>query len=164
VLLMSIGKGMKVRQNGDEQKEGIEMKKLFLALFFTIILVSPANAQSTLALQEKCAERAKKFFFEHINLYGGKWGGFKDEKGSGYNEFISHYNKKLDRCFIRIEYRYYPKDKNEKVVNSIEIGDAFGGKSYGSFVTAGSLICEVGNKKCNSLDEFEALIKPFMEE
>jgi hypothetical protein len=140
------------------------MKTILLIVLFLSFLSAPVNAQSTLALQEKCAEGAKKYFFEHINLYGGKWGNFKDEKGNGYNEFTSHYNKKLDRCFIRIEYRYFPKDKNEKVVNSIEIGDGFGGKCYGSFVMAGSLLCEVGNKKCNSLEEFEALIKPYMEE
>jgi hypothetical protein len=51
------------------------LKKLLLALFFTIVIVSPANAQSTLASQEKCAEGAKKFFFDRIQYYGGSWGG-----------------------------------------------------------------------------------------
>jgi hypothetical protein len=40
----------------------LDMKKLLLALFFTIVIVSPVNAQSTLPSQEKCAEGAKNFF------------------------------------------------------------------------------------------------------
>lgn len=142
------------------------MKSLFLAVFFTIIMVSSANAQSTLALQEKCAEGAKKFFLERINLYGGSWGSFSDEKGHGYNHFTSHYNKKLDKCFIRLEYSYFPKDKNEKVFKSIEIWNAFEGNRLAgcSLPILDPMDCEVGNKKCNSLSEFNNLIRPYMEE
>lgn len=35
-------------------------------------IVNIADAQSTLALQEKCAEGAKKFFLDRISGYGGK--------------------------------------------------------------------------------------------
>ncbi|HJX31205.1 MAG TPA: hypothetical protein VJ624_05055 [Thermodesulfobacteriota bacterium] len=50
------------------------MKKLLLALFFTIVIVSPLNAQSTLAQQEKCATGGKKFFlsvFKTMGVSGG---------------------------------------------------------------------------------------------
>jgi hypothetical protein len=51
------------------------MKRLFLVLFFTVVTVSSVSAQSTLALQEKCAEGAKKFFFERLQSYGTQtWG------------------------------------------------------------------------------------------
>jgi len=142
------------------------MKRLFLVLFFTVVTVSSVNAQSTLALQEKCAEGAKKFFLDHINLYGGSWGNFRDEKGRGYNHFTSHYNRKLDKCLVRIDYYYFPKDESERAIRSIEIFDAFEGTIRGSLFEGVSpfLICEVRNKKCNSDGEFKALIKPYMEE
>jgi hypothetical protein len=157
------------------------MKRLFLVLFFTVAMVSPVNAQSTLALQEKCAEGAKKFFLERINFYGGSWGSFNNEKGWGWNDFTSHYNKKLDKCFILIKNIYSPKDKKEDdpIFYSIELFDVYGGKQYGCFwreqyknfnwpVTR----CEVGNKKCQSKstslglieNEFENLIRPYIEE
>jgi len=72
------------------------MKTFIFALFFTIILVSPVNAQSTLALQEKCAEGAKKFIADPENM----------AVYSGYSGYISHYSKKFDKCFIRISYYY----------------------------------------------------------
>jgi len=144
------------------------MKSLFLAVFFTIMIVSSANTQSTLALQEKCAEGAKKFFFERLQSYGGSWGSFSDEKGSGHNNFTSHYNKRLDKCFIRIDYRHWPKDKNESAINSTDIWNVFEGTLLGCVASGGLdssvFPYKVGNKTCNSVGEFEALIKPYMEE
>jgi len=75
--------------------KGVDVKKLFLTVFFALIIVSPANAQSTLALQEKCAEGALKYYREAIVPYLES----KDKVGILY-----HYNKKLDRCFIRVSY------------------------------------------------------------
>ena len=74
----------------NKPRVGAEKKKLILALFLTIMMVSPVNAQSTLALEEKCAEGARKWFREHSSevIYGHS----------------SHYNKKLDKCFIRVDY------------------------------------------------------------
>jgi len=143
------------------------MKKILLIVLFLCFLSVPVYAQITLALQEKCAEGAKKFFLERINSYGGSWGGFSDEKGHGYNHFTSHYNKKLDKCFIRLEYSYFPKDKNEKVFRSIEIWNAFEGTRIGGLLTPVELPyydCTVAGKTCNSPSEFENLIRPYMEE
>jgi hypothetical protein len=142
-----------------------------LSLWILLILVLtaiPVYAQSTLALQEKCAEGAEKFFFERINSYGGKWGSFSDEKRFGRNDFTSHYNKRLDKCFIRIDYHEMPKDKNESAIHGADVWNVFEGTLLGSFAYGGldSSVspCNVGNKTCNSVREFEALIKPYMEE
>ena len=146
------------------------MKKILLIVLFLCFLSVPVYAQITLALQEKCAEGAKKFFLERINSYGGSWGGFSDEKGHGYNHFTSHYNKKLDKCFIRIDYCYFPKDMNEKDFRLIEIWNAFEGNLLAgcSLYQINRILdpwdCKVGNKKCNSLSEFKNLIRPYMEE
>ncbi len=141
------------------------MKRILVSLVVVILLIPiSSNAQSTLALQEKCAEGGEKFFFERIKLYGGCRGNFSDEKGHGYNQFTAHYNKKFDKCFIRIEYSYFPKDKDEKSIKTIEIYDAFEGKRFArcSLSILSPIECKVGDTTCNSLSEFETLIKPYM--
>jgi hypothetical protein len=145
--------------------KGTKRASLFVVMI-SLCLFLPisgcGHAQSTLHLQEKCAEGAKKFFVEHISSYGGSVGSFKDEKGSGFNNFKSHYNEHLDKCFIRIGYSYFPKNKNETVINSIELVNAFEGEVLGSF--SPSLSCKVGNRTCKTLEEFEDYIRPYMEE
>jgi hypothetical protein len=144
---------------------------ILISLFYSISRY--VYAQPTLLLQEKCAEGAKKFFFERINFYGGTWGRFSNESGHGWNKFESHYNKKLDKCFILIENMLTPKNKKEDdpIYYSIELFDVFGGKEYGCFwreqyknfnwpVTR----CEVGTQKCTNEQEFKTLIRPYLEE
>jgi hypothetical protein len=71
------------------------MEKLFLTVFFALIIVSPANSQSTLALQEKCAEGAEKLDRNKCPPYPLR---------SSCISFEYHYNKKFDRCFARVGY------------------------------------------------------------
>jgi hypothetical protein len=150
--------------------------KTILVLMVVVSLLGPisVNAQSTLALQEKCAEGAKKFYTE-----------------SGRNEIGQqsfnghHYNKKLDRCFVEIGY-YYGKEEfkewREALPKSkplmfpsweVRLYDVFGDSTLTVFPSPfaryyrakGKVIeCYVGNKKCKSIDEYDALIKPYMEE
>jgi hypothetical protein len=141
------------------------MKALFLAFVFTILIVSSVNAQSTLALQEKCVEGAKKLVLET----GGC--GTTSEKGFLLScQYRCHYNKKLDRCFIRWDLHTFWDKKYADLVGRnytirIEFGDVFERRLIGQYdksIVFGE--CKVGDKKCNSLEEFEALIKPYMEE
>jgi hypothetical protein len=137
------------------------VNKLILALFGISIMVSSANAQSTLALQEKCAEGSKKFIAD-------------PEYYIGYTGYVSHYSKKLDKCFIRIGYYYGVEE--EKVRNStiplrlpdweIKLYDVFGLSLVGNYHRAkgATIFCWVGDRKCKSVEEFEVLIKPYMEE
>lgn len=152
------------------------MKKFIFALFFTIMIISDVNAQSTLALQEKCAEGAKKFFLDRINLYGGRWGSFSDEKGRYWNNFESHYNKKLDKCFIRIDYSYHPKDwENEEAITSTEIFNVFEGTQIAMFnwgkksKEEATVLCFYLGKCCTPRCDgdrwnFDNLIRPYMKE
>lgn len=131
------------------------MKKLLLALLFTIMIVSPLNAQSTLPQQEKCAEGAKKFFLEFKNQHPIDFLG----------AYTCHYNKKLDKCFIRIIWDNLPKDIKEPRRSGIEIYDVFEEIRYGYWNKFdGNKSGMVGKKSCNSFEEFENLIKPYMEE
>jgi hypothetical protein len=140
------------------------MKRLFLVLFFTVVMVSPVNAQSTLVLQEKCAEGAKKFFLD--------CGGYssRSEDSSITCNYTSHYNKKLDKCFIRINcvtlhLKHKEGELGEANTLCFQVIDIFKRKLHGEYETLPVFSrCEVGNKKCDSLEEFETLIKPYMEE
>jgi len=77
------------------------MKKSVFVLVFLFAVLGYAYAQSTLSLQEKCLVSAKKYVLEHIDSYGGKWGSFSTEEGTYQNHFVSHYNKRLGKCFIK---------------------------------------------------------------
>jgi rubredoxin len=153
------------RKSRDEQG-GNEMKKLWVLLAVVSLLIPiSVNAQSTLALQEKCAEGAKKFFSD-----------FKDQYRSDSNlwpEGTCHYNKKLDRCFIQISvFNISSNGVREKL--SQYLFDVFEGidqsniSAYGKFQNfpdrTKTPYCTVGNKICHSEAEFIALIKPYMEE
>jgi hypothetical protein len=148
------------------------MKSLFvtLAIISCLVMSNIANAQSTLTLQEKCAEGTKKFFSENEKAsFFHNVGIWTDAGGWGNTEFISHYNKKLDRCFISIKSSYHPKGKRYTYyVNGVF--DVFEGTTLGEIdihippETYDPFICHVGNKGCKSSEEFEALIKPYMEE
>ena len=146
------------------------MKKFVLALFFTIIIISDANAQSTLALQEKCAEFVKKNLGEPGVIDRGK----KDDLSMmGYT---NHYNKKMDKCFVLISYTHFThtaKGQDQTQFHQ-ELWNAMDGKEIGLYssnqVKEGSSWkhyengCKVGDTICHSKTEFDALIKPYMEE
>lgn len=129
---------------------------LFLVLFpFTIY------AQSTLPLQEKCSEGARKFV----------------ESIAAPTSYNCHYNKILDRCFLRVGYYLGQIQEDLKLGNGITktikhpqwmvvLYDAFDGKKIAVCAYTGSKKeeCWVGNTKCKSEEEFENLIRPYMEE
>jgi hypothetical protein len=104
-------------------------------------------AQSTLHRQEKCLQGAKNWLNDHST--------------KGIYEHYNHYNKRLDKCFIRVDYLF---DSGSKAVG---VEDVFEWKAVGSFFeTEGGAImrCYVESKTCSNRTEFEALIKPYMEE
>lgn len=108
------------------------------------MIISQANAQSTLALQKMCAEEAKKFVSDITVKFACQY----------------HYNRKLDKCFVEITYL-----EKGAMVN---LTNVFENKMVGHYASkdfqSKPVLCYVGDKKCNSYDEFEALMKPYMEE
>jgi hypothetical protein len=138
------------------------MKRLFLVLFFTVVMVSSVNAQSTLALQEKCAEGARKI----VSETGGCLWVHSTKEYTMSCQYISHYNKKLDKCFIRFDMTTIwraPKEWKGEKDETVQIIDVFEYKMIGEYNSMLGLK-QVGDRKCNSRTEFEALIKLYMEE
>jgi hypothetical protein len=149
------------------KRRKVEMKKILLLLTVVSLLVPiSVNCQSTLALQEKCVEGAKKLVLET--------GGCDQVKS--YDDYLHsceyrcHYNKKLDKCFLLWDFcnLYHKGSKIPEALRHtrhIDVVDVFERGQVGRYnnsITFGD--CWVGDKKCNSLEEFEALIKPYMEE
>ena len=122
---------------------------------------------ASLDLQAKCAKQAHEAF--KINGYGFE----KNEMAVLSN----HYNEKLSKCFVLIE------DTDAKTVPGIiyenkTVSDAFEGKVYAQYGWHTDKVkkywevppyrCKVmlpsGEEKiCHSSDEFDALVKEYME-
>jgi hypothetical protein len=135
-------------------KKGIEMKRFLLVAIFTLVTVSPVNAQSTLSLQEKCAEGALKYYRQAIDPYLDS----KDEVAISY-----HYSKKLDKCFMKVDHP--GKGYRE------EIYDVYENKVIAAFVTSqgiwfieDKLFSFDKTEFLSASKKFHALIKPYMEE
>jgi len=152
------------------------MKALFL-LFLSLVFTCSGFAQSTLALQEKCAKWAEEQF---VKTYGespieGSWKSSKPDKHGTYYVFNleSHYNRKRDRCFMFIREDHLGKD-NKKIEFRVEyLFDAYEGKEYGQCAVSWEKynwkvwsggFCHVGDRECSSYDEWKQSIKPYMEE
>jgi hypothetical protein len=71
------------------------MARSFLIL---VVAVSSAYAQSTLFLQKECAEGAKKLI----------------ENANNVLTYSSHYNNRLDRCFMRVGFTFASIEEKAK--------------------------------------------------
>ena len=121
---------------------------------------------ASLDLQEKCATQAQKQF---------------DELGWNKNpmaDFANHYSARLNKCFIEVEYTDTRTVRGE-IITSKNVSDAFEGKVYGNYTWSTEkgtkfwevppLECKVtlpsGEEKvCDSADEFDELVKQYMEQ
>jgi hypothetical protein len=141
---------------------------VLLSISILVFAVIPVYGQSTLSLQEKCSEGAKKFV----------------ERLDSVVTYDSHYNKKLDKCFIRVGFYFgVEKEKlnwgNGKTTTLRHpqtmqaLYNVFDGKMIGRSSLNGMKmeICYVENTKCKThddpglmIEEFENLIRPYMED
>lgn len=115
-------------------------------------------------LQAKCSRDAKVWFNEN-------WG--RGEKGDLLLNYSNHYSKAQNKCFILVEYHYSltgpswvldellwdvydnSQDGNLSVTHDVRlkpeyhVEEIFGG-------------CEVYGKKCKTVDEFNDLVRPYL--
>jgi len=130
------------------------MKKFVIALLLLFAISEYAYAQSTLALQEKCAEGAKKYYREAIDPF------VKPEDKVG---ILYHYNKKLDRCFLRV-YHYgenYTETLNDVYENRLIASFV---KSQGIWNIEDKFFFFDKTEYPSELKKFNTSIKPYMEE
>jgi hypothetical protein len=139
------------------------MKIFSLVICLILTTVFSTNAQSTLALQEKCSSGAKILKNEKLTQtypYGA---------ANPCVSFQNHYNKNLDRCFIRLGY-YFGQEKGEDGLKHPSYGVGLynvfeSSKAIGKLMCLGVKVlkCYIRNNSCESPYEFENLLRPYME-
>jgi hypothetical protein len=125
--------------------------------------VDKIRSASDYDLQAKCSRDAKGWFKEN----------WTPDKATILLDFTNHYNKSLNKCFILVEY-HYSEGSSGSWVNDMMLWDVYENSKYGNvnvnhFVSSkpGSETedriygCELG-KKCKTVEEFNELVRPYM--
>jgi hypothetical protein len=146
--------------------------KTFLSVLLIIIWYSAGYAASNkevYELQERCGKRAAELFQKYFGINGIS----NDKDGQRLSNYTCHYNRKLNKCFMLITSRGYPKDKKEQknfgASTDKGLWDINENKNYGQFfkfdkAAKTTMTCEVLEKSCNYEGEWDLLVKPYMEE
>ena len=137
-------------------------RKLFLSIlivFFITSFIFGCNNQTSTKeqyqLQEQCGKRGEEWF--------NKKYGNENEPSLSYR---CHYNKKLNKCFIRIIMDSKNKLDNKPYYREA-LFDINENREYGFFFMDDQGIncfLMVLNKECKDRLEFDSLVKPYMEE
>ena len=129
-------------------------------------LEQPVSTTANLDLQQRCARQAREEF-----TYEG-WD--KQPMAS----FANHYNSDLNKCFLEIENTSQSNTTLDVINISKTLSDAFEGKAFAQYMWQSQkgkkywevppFICTVtlpsgGEKICHSSDEFDELIKVYMQ-
>ncbi len=130
--------------------------------------VNKGDAAADLDLQAKCSRDARAWFNEN----------WSRDKDTILLDFTNHYNKKLNKCFVLVEYHYnsnFAGNGGSSWTNDMEISDVYENAKYGRFgenhytywkptaSTSSQVIsCELLDQKCKTVQEFEQLVRPYM--
>ena len=195
--------------DSQSHKDKSGFKSQFLCVIFIIILVSfiiysaigckdqnPTNEQESLSkssitldilkkeyeLRERCGLICIDYF---LKLHRDK---NTNDNYTTHNDYVSHYNKNLNKCYMLVKSKSVPKKNVGSIVSSEYIIDVHENNTFGIFTTSSKDIftdatknkslkeatlsdkedaiieCRVYEKKCKSKDEWGKLIKPFMDE
>jgi hypothetical protein len=118
-------------------------------------------------LQAKCSRDAKSWFNEN-------WASSRNEKQTILLDFTNHYNKASNKCFILVEY-HYSMDKNGSWTNDMTLWDVYENSKYANFgkntmiyfkpqyhSEESVFMCDVLDAKCKTIDQFNDLVRPYM--
>jgi hypothetical protein len=132
--------------------KGIDMKKIVLIvslLFLFLFLIvgceksSSNNREVDYTLQRQCGEDSEKFYKEKFSF-------------PTPGEHQSHYNKTMNKCFLLVK---------DSVMETKGLWDVNENKQYGVYYHNHNGItvnCNILDKKCKSEEEFDSLVKPYM--
>jgi hypothetical protein len=119
-------------------------------------------------LQGKCSKDARVWFNEN----------YSRDKDTLLLDFSNHYNAKLNKCFILVEYHYTSNFANvggSSWTNIMTLYDVYENAKYARFIenhvtnynpeiktTDEVITCEVYGNDCKTGDEFNGLIRPYV--
>jgi hypothetical protein len=122
------------------------------------------SATADYDLQAKCSRDAKAFFNE----------GWRQDKNTVLLDYSNHYNKAMNKCFIFVE-NHYNLGINGSWVNDMQLWNVYENVKYGTFFEHHTnillpefktidevTVCEVLEKKCKTIDEFNGLVWPYL--
>jgi len=129
------------------------------------------SAPADLDSRAKCSKDARTWFNEN-------WAGTSREKDTALLDFTNHYNKKSNKCFIFVEYHYNSNlagPGGMSWTNHMSVWDVYENSKYGDFseihytywkpeVSTHNEVttCEVYSQKCKTIDEFNGLARPYL--
>lgn len=129
------------------------MKRFFVYLLIVLFITSLVGCnflnltKKQYDLEDKCEKQSEAWSKSYQQRYP-----------SDTITYESHFNKTLNKCFILVKYE---KSELKSLKNINE------NKVYGSFLSkkdSKTVICNVLEKKCKTEQEWNSLIKPYMEE
>lgn len=161
------------------------MNKIILVLLLLFALIGCSNPYDTIDEQNKKIEELNKKIENNSLDLQEKCSKHADDYAtsttySDYGDFgeqilpisyESHFNSKLNRCFIHITTKFRADDGTTKEVGVLS--DAIEGKTYATYIKypvsnyPKDTICTIYFPEfgfCNSVYEFNNLIKSYMEE
>ena len=112
-------------------------------------------------LQDRCGMVAAEVFAK-------EWGtGFSNmENGQTIADYRNHYNFRLNKCFYLELSTTEPRSGDERPFSSSRLFDLYERTEIATYQQLGDEVvsCDVQGKECRTLLEYQALIKPFMED
>jgi len=126
--------------------------------------VSRNRATADYDLQAKCSKDARVWFNENWTA----------DKGTILLNYTNHYSKKFGKCFILVEF-HYNQGKGPSWYNDVMLWNVYENSRGANFVENHFIkfnpgvnsedrvvTCEVGGNRCKSLEEFNGLVRPYL--
>jgi hypothetical protein len=129
-------------------------------------ILSQLRRQETvqdLDLQAKCAQSAKAYFAETRDEY--RTSAFRADILSTLT-YTDHYSKSLNKCLIRINNHQTVPSKG--MAFSVDVDDVYERNNFATYFglqdsqKGPPTVCSVNETSCNSSDDFETKLKPYM--
>lgn len=136
---------------------------VFLALFVSATPVFAAPDKAAYELQERCGKRAA----EVDKANGPSIRQTKD--GTTISSYVAHYNARSNRCFALITSSGFVKSNTGNDSFRMEsLFDVNSNREHGGYYQRNAsskvMMCRMDDHQCRSKDEWDALVKPYMED
>jgi hypothetical protein len=114
-------------------------------------------------LQVKCSKDARTWFNEN----------WRSDKDTLLLDFSNRYDKATNQCFILVEHHFRSSDRDSSWTNNMSLWNVYENSQYGDFREAYIIdfknppknelfTCTMLDTKCTSLDQFNSLVQPYM--
>jgi len=126
-----------------------------------VIVAQAQTATERYNLQDRCGKVAAEVFAK-------EWGtGFSNtDNGQTIAQYRNHYNFRLNKCFYLELSITEPRSGDERPFSSSRLFDLYESTEIGTYQQLGDEVvsCDVQGNECQNLLEYQALIKPFMQD